>query len=244
MKISAVILTKNEEKNLEQCLSHLQFCDELVVIDDYSSDRTIAIAKKYGAKVIQRHLNFDWASQRNFGIANSQHDWILFVDADEVISERLANEIISIPDITTSKGFVFRRADYFLGKLLKHGESGKVQLTRLGKRKAGLWKRKVHEYWDIDNVKKLSNPIFHYPHRTLSDFILSLNIMAQVHAEENLLEAKGTSVFKSVFWPIGKFVQNYIFRLGFLDGVHGFVFAVMMSFHSFLAWSSNYLKKH
>lgn len=244
MKISAVVLTKNEETNIKRCLASLLFCDELLVIDDYSSDQTGMIAQDMGAKVIKRHLDSDWAKQRNFAIENAKYDWILFVDADEVISEKLQKEIISTLASTTSMGFAFNRQDYFLGKLLRHGETANVRLVRLGKKGAGQWTRKVHEYWDIKNVEKLKNPIMHYPHKSLRAFVTSVNTMTQIHAAQNLSEGKKATIFKVIFWPLFKFVQNYIFRFGFLDGVHGFVFAVMMSFHSFLAWSNHYLKRH
>ncbi len=93
MKLSAVVLTKNEEKNIKECISLLKFCNEVVVIDDYSEDSTVEFARKLGAKVYQRILENDFAAQRNFGLTRAKGEWVLFVDVDERISSTLAKEI-------------------------------------------------------------------------------------------------------------------------------------------------------
>lgn len=240
MNLSAVIITKNEEINIEECIKSLSFCDEIIVIDDYSTDNTVIIAKELGAKIFKRALNSDFAAQRNFGLQKAKYEWVLFVDADERVTEALASEITNYKLQITNDiaGYYFRRIDYMWGKFLTHGEVGTLKLIRLAKKGAGKWMRKVHEYWDVEGKKsELKNPLMHYPHPTLSEFLDELNIFSTLHAKANRQEGKRSTLVKIIVWPIVKFLQNYILRFGFLDGVAGFVLAVTMSLNSYLSWS-------
>ena len=235
--ISAVVITKNEEKNIERCIKSLLWCSEIVVVDDYSDDKTVKLAKKLGAKVYQHSLDNDFSEQRNFGLLKAKGDWVLFVDADEVVSAKLQKEIIK--SITQNKhvGFYIKRYDVWMGKVLKHGEVGNIKLLRLAKKNAGKWKRAVHEFWDVKgSTAILENPFLHYPHKTIREFVGDINLYSTIHAKENMKEGKTKSFWKIFVLPFGKFFVNYFFKLGFLDGVAGFVMAVFMSFHSFLAW--------
>lgn len=241
--ISAVVLAKDEEENIKGCIQSLSFCNEIVVIDDGSIDKTVEIAIKMGARVYKRKLN-NFASQRNFGLNKTKGDWILFVDADERISKQLAVEIVQVINDPTFSfdAFNVKRVDYIWGRALKHGETGTLKLLRLAKKSKGKWKRQVHEYWDVKgNVYALSNPLKHYPHPSIHQFVESINRMSGMHATANMAEGKNSSIFKIIIWPQAKFIVNYIFKLGFLDGMQGFVVAMLMSIHSFLAWSKLWL---
>ncbi len=240
MNLSAVILTKNENKNIEECIKCLDFCDEIIVVDDNSFDKTREMAKKLGAKVYKRKLGENFATQRNFGLSKTRGKWVLFLDADERVSGDLRNEIVQITNdpLVNYLGFYLKRTDYVWGKKLKHGETGNTKLLRLARRKAGKWRRRVHEVWEIKGgTRELKNPLLHYPHPTLADFTESVNIMSTLHAQANLEEGKKSSLMKIIFWPVGKFVLNYIIKMGLLDGTQGFMVALVMSFHSYLAWS-------
>ena len=262
MNLSGVVLTKNEEKNIEACLKSLSFCDEIVVIDDFSEDKTIEICQKSRPKadrpldekvklrIYKRKLNGDFAAQRNYGLNKARGKWILFIDADERVTEALASEISNISTrggpasgwkyqvSTNFSGFYFRRIDFMWGKALKHGETASVRFLRLVKKGSGVWRRKVHEVWDINGeTHELANPIYHYSHPTLRAFLAKINKFSTLHAIANKEEGKNSSILKIVIWPIGHFVYNFIFRLGFFDGIPGFAVAVVMSFNSFLAWS-------
>lgn len=240
MNLSVVILTKNEEHNIKGCLGCLGFCDEVIIIDDNSSDKTISLAKKRGAKIYERKLGDDFAAQRNFGLNKAQGKWVLFIDADERVTGDLRNEIIQITNdpLVGYLGLYLKREDYLWGKKLKHGETANVKLLRLARRKAGKWRRRVHETWEIEGrTRDLKNPLNHYSHSSLADFINSVNTMSSLHAKANLEEDKKSSLVKIIIWPIGKFVYNYIARMGLLDGIQGFIVALVMSLHSYLAWS-------
>ncbi len=242
MKVSAVVLTKNEEKNIEKCLNSLSWCDEVVVIDDNSSDKTISLAKKIGAKIYKRSLNNNFSEQRNFGLSQAKGDWVLFIDADEVVDDDLRKEIESRIEDVSFDGFYIKRQYFFLGRKILHGEIGQTWLLRLGRRGKGKWSRSVHEEWNIEgNVERLNNAILHYQNKTIFDFVSDINRYSEIHALENIKEKKYFNFLFVVFHPIGKFFVNYILRFGFLDGTAGFVIAAFMSFHSFLSWSRLWL---
>ena len=241
MNISVVILTKNEEGNIGECIRGLTFCEEVIVIDDNSRDKTIEIARGLGAKVFQRNLNGNFSAQRNFGMEKATGKWVLFIDADERISRQLKDEIGQEVSVLNNPylGYFVKRDDYIFGKKLNYGETASVRLLRLARKSAGnLWARNVHEVWDVrGRTKTLKNSLRHYPHQTLREFIKDINFQSDLHAEANYKEGKSSNLARIVFWPRGKFFYNYFLRLGFLDGTEGFVFALIMSFHSFLSWS-------
>ena len=254
--ISAVVLTKNEEKNIAKCLATLRFCNEVIVVDEYSTDKTVEIARRYGARVFQRHLKEDFAAQRNFGLnkakgpaRNASHsdaggDWVLFVDSDERVTEALASEIKNetVKSKNEVEGFYIKRRDFVWGRELKHGEPGSVKLLRLAKKNAGLWKRAVHEVWDVQGkTQTLENPLTHFPHQTLREFMQDVDRYSNLHAKALQEEGVKSNLAKIIIWPVGKFKYNLIFKLGILDGTQGFVVAAMMSLHSFLAWSKLWL---
>ena len=218
-------------------------------------------------------------------------DWVLFLDADEIVSEDLAKEIADSIEKSGCNGYFMLRRDILWEKELKYGETGSKNLMRLAKRDFGRigntvnpcqsdghpggslrpigshtkkdsivpklhrdsrmkkarnsygeWKRKVHEYWDISGKKAvLKNHLLHYPHKKLREFIRSIDHFSSIHAVENQTEYKESSLIKIIIWPLGKFIINYLFKLGILDGVHGFVHSLLMSFHSFLSWSKLWL---
>lgn len=248
MNLSVVVLTKNEEDNIAKCLKSVVFADEIVIIDDYSTDKTIKVAEKFGAKIFLRHLNGDFSAQRNYGLEKAGCKWIFFLDADERAPQKLKVEVLNATQDLNVKGCRLVRRDFIFGKALKHGEYskygafGNANILRLGRKGAGKWKRAVHEYWEISGrIKALESPILHYPHPSLAEFIKSINSFSTLHAKALRLEGKHPTLAKIVIWPCGKFVYNMIFRLGFLDGMQGFVVAILMSFNSFLAWSKAWI---
>jgi len=245
--ISAIVLTKNSASTLGRALKSLAWCDEIIVVDDDSADETAAIAKAHEAVLFNHLLNEDFAQQRNFGLSKAKSEWLLFVDSDEVVSSQLAEEIrrvvrISNDQYPMTNGYYVKRKDFVFGKWLEHGETANVKLLRLAKRDAGKWERSVHEVWDIHgHVGELVNPLLHYPHPTVREFIDDINWYSRINAKLLQKEGKKSSLFEIVFYPIAKFKQNYILRLGFLDGTPGILMAILMSFHSFFTRAKLYL---
>jgi len=247
MNISAVVLTKNEEKNIKNCLESVSFCDEVVIIDDFSTDRTEKISKRYGAKVIKRKLANDFSKQRNIGLEKALGKWVLFVDADEVVSTPLRNEIVQATNDPISRqyiGYRLKRTDVLWGREIKHGETGSITLLRLALRESGKWRRGVHEEWEVMGpIHTLKSPLMHYPHQTIREFISSVNKQSSIHAQENAKEGKKSSLIKIIFWPIAKFISNFFGKGGFLDGMPGLIISLTMSLHSYLAWSKQWLSQ-
>jgi glycosyltransferase involved in cell wall biosynthesis len=240
--ISVVILTKNEEKNILDCLETVSWADEIIIVDDDSKDRTVEIVenlKLKNLKVVSGELHEDFSAQRNFALSKSSSEWVLFLDADERVTTELRREIndFLIEEKNSPKfdGMYIRRKDMLWGKLLKHGETGSIKLLRLARKKSGQWQGKIHEKWMVKgNTDSFSNYILHFPHQTISEFLSEINFYTTIRANELYSKRIKTSLLQIIFYPKAKFFVNYFLRLGLLDGLEGLVFAVLMSLHSFL----------
>ncbi len=240
--VSVVILTRNEEKGIRDCLDALSWADEILVIDDYSKDKTLEYVEKLESKritILKRALNNNFSAQRNFGLEKVEGDWVLFVDADEIVSEDLKNEIADL--IATHgreqklNGYFIKRKDFMWGKELRYGETGDTKLLRLAKRNSGRWEGNIHEKWKVKgNVGILKNPLFHYPHRTVAGFLKEINFYTDIRAKELYTRRVRASFLYIVSYPLGKFLLNFFLRRGFLDGIQGLIVAMLMSLHSFL----------
>lgn len=234
--VSCVVIAKNEEKNIVDCLESLSFCNEIVVIDDNSTDRTAEIARNMGARVYNRSLGNNFSEQRNFGLQKATNEWVLFVDADETVPQELATEIISfVSGPGDYSGALIKRKDFMWGRVLKYGETGNIKIMRLGRKSKGKWFYPVHEVWQIDGkIKTLKNYLNHYPHQTIDQFLKEINYYTDIRSEELYKRGIKINWYDLIIYPKVKFFNNYILKLGFLDGLAGLIFAMMMSFHSFL----------
>lgn len=238
MGISAVILTHNSASTLKQALDSVMFCDEVIIIDDASTDATVAIAQKLGVTVYHRSLNQDFAAQRNFGISKATHTWVLFVDDDEIVPKDLQVEIHNAVNRIDAHGFFLRREDVLWGHVLRYGETANVRLLRLAQKNKGTWKRSVHEVWDVPGVVgTLTHALRHTPHPTVADFLADVNDYSTINAAYFFDTGVRTNVWQIIGFPLAKFFQNYIWRRGFMDGMPGIIVSLMMSFHSFLTRS-------
>lgn len=233
-KLTVIVLAKNEEESIKNCLECVKFADEILLIDDNSSDKTVEIAKKFKAKVIHKKLK-SFSEQRNLALEKSSNKWVLFLDADESVGEDFQREIEE--KITSEKhdGYYIKRKDFFMGKEMKFGDLHNNWLLRLGRKDKGMWEGDVHEIWVIKgNISKLENSIIHNPHKEIKSFIAKLNNYSSIRAKELFNKRRQSSVISIILYPVGKFIKLYILKLGFRDGTHGFVHSVFMSFYSFL----------
>lgn len=242
--LSVVILTRDEADNIARCLSSVSWCTDIILIDQ-STDDTVKIAKRL---ISTNHLRIfptdnatDFAQLRNFGLTKAKHEWVLFLDADEEVPEALYHEIQkTIP--TTYDGFFLKRRDFFLGKWLAYGETQNIQLLKLGKKSAGRWKRAVHETWNIEGaIGHLSQPLNHYPHPTVAEFISRINRWTTLDAQVFYDAGVRSTWWKVICYPVGKFVRNYFFKQGYRDGMPGLIMSLCMSFHSFLTRAKLYM---
>jgi glycosyltransferase involved in cell wall biosynthesis len=239
--ISAVVLTHNDTLTIEDTLKSLSWADELVVVDDNSTDNTAVRAKALGAKVYSHPLAGDFATQRNFGLSKARGEWVLFVDSDEIVAPALAQEVKTRIKDSGIAGYYIPRNDILCGKTLTHGEVGGMRLLRLAKKDAGRWVRPVHEVWDIKGkTSALTQPLLHYPHPDVAQFLSDIDSYSTVNANYFYAQHKHTQPWQIVVYPVAKFFLNYVWRLGFLDGMQGAIVAFMMSFHSFLTRAKLY----
>lgn len=240
--LSAVILCKNEQDEIEKTLKGLSFCDEIIIIDDFSTDNTINIAKKYTAKIFKNKLNNDFSKQRNFALKKAKGEWVLFIDSDEIVSKKLQTEIKEKIATTDLDGFYIKREDIFLGKHLHFGEVKDMYLLRLGRKNKGVWERPVHEIWKIKGTTGyLKNPLIHYSHNNVKDLLRKINYYSSLNANYLFKRKIKSSLLDIMMYPGIKFIHNYVFKLGFLDGFEGLLLSIFMSFHSFLTRSKLYL---
>lgn len=247
--ISAIILTKNEEKNIIDCLESVSWVDEIIIIDDFSQDRTLEVLKILNLKnkltIIKRRLENDFSAQRNYALSKTKSDWILFLDADERVTKKLREEINSF--LINGKnnfyfGFYIPRKDVMWGKVINHGEMGNTKLLRLVKKGSGKWIGKVHEqYVSNKKIGELDNGFLHFPHQMINEFLNEINFYTSIRANELFNSNQKVSLFQILFYPKAKFILNYFFKLGFLDGIEGLVLAIFMSFHSFLVRAKLFL---
>lgn len=240
--ISILLLTKNEESNLQKYwtwLDQSKTINEIIVIDDNSTDKTTEIlrkmeTKKIKVKIFKRGLENNFSNQRNFGITKTSNNWILWLDADEKPSKSLTRFLNHIDDLQY-KNYAFKRNDIFIGHELNHGENANQYFLRFFNKKYGCFAGAVHEVWQTPNrieYKKLH--IHHYPHQSLKSFIKKINFYTDIRAQELYDQNQKSNLFQIIFYPLGKFIQDYFFKLGFLDATPGIIMALGMSFHSFL----------
>lgn len=233
--ISVVVLTHNDELRIVDCLECLNFADELIVVDDNSTDRTISLAKRYTDKIFTHPINSNFASQRNYALNQTHNPWVLFVDSDELVSEKLKKEILNVINLNEFRGYFIKRVDVMWGQKILHGEAGNVKLLRLAKKDSGKWHGKVHEEWRIFGKKgELASSLVHSPHPSVAEFISETSYYSTLRATELFESGHKVSFVGIIFYPFLKFIQNYIFRKGYKDKIPGLLYAIIMSFHSFL----------
>jgi glycosyltransferase involved in cell wall biosynthesis len=252
MRITAIILAKNEDKKIEKAVKSLLFCDEVLVIDDESTDRTKELAEKAGANVLRHSKKSEFAGQRNWAMQQAKNEWILFVDADEEVSEELKKDILVLLStnyqLPTTNSFAIPRRDFFWGHELRYGETKKartVGIIRLMKKGSGVWTGVVHEtFIPTGEVSKLNGFLNHFSHDSVSQFIHDINTYSSLRADELFSHGKTTNWIELIVFPFAKFIYTYFLLGGFLDGAPGFVYSFVMSFHSFLVRAKLLTKKY
>jgi glycosyltransferase involved in cell wall biosynthesis len=227
--VSACIITFNEADRIGDCIASLAFCDEIVVVDSHSTDATVDIAKRMGARVLQRPFD-GFRSQKQFAIEHAAHDWVLCLDADERVSDvlRTAIETERVHGFAGAAGYRFARLSEYFGKFLRHGNAYPDRVLRLFDRRRGGWRgtREVHEAASVDgDVRTLKGDLIHYPYRSLEQQLLKTQRYARMMAEHDFARGKRATLGKLIVSPAWRFWRGYVLRGGFLDGWHGLVYA-------------------
>ncbi len=232
-KISACVISFNEERKIRRCLQSLSWCDEIVIVDSFSSDRTPDICREFTERVFQ-HEWLGYVGQRNLIREMAVHPWILFLDSDEEVSEGLREEILEEFERGTGDcvGYEFPRQVYYLGRWIRHGEWYPDVKLRLFKKAYGRTEgEEPHDRVVISGpIKRLKNPIWHYTYDDIRDHLDTLNRFSTIGAQQRFLQGRRFHWADLFFRPLFRFIKGYLLRGGFLDGAHGFIIALLSSY--------------
>ncbi|MCL6545698.1 MAG: glycosyltransferase family 2 protein [Bryobacteraceae bacterium] len=239
MKISATIITLNEQKNIVRALESLRCCDEIVVVDCGSNDRTREAAEKLGARVLESQWR-GFAGQKNYAASEASHDWILSIDADEALSEALEAEIWQIKKTGPQfDGYTMPRLARYLGRWILHSGWYPDRKVRLYDRRKARWIGDfVHESVRVEGkIGHLKGNLLHYTCDTLSEHLRTMDRYTTLAAEEMVTLGRKVRWQDLVLDPPWTFLRTYIFQAGFLDGWEGLTIAYMSAFYNFLKYS-------
>ncbi len=236
-KITAVIITFNEEQKIERCLKSLDWVDEIIVVDSFSTDSTVPICRRYTDKVYQHPWPNNYSEQRTRAQEYAAHDWVLFMDADEVVTKALKDEIVARfapgPD---ADAYRIPRREFFGGKWITAGGWYPQHKTILFRKSCGGWVNPIHEkFVPQGKVEQLAHPILHDGYGDFKTFMEKFNHYSSLEAERTFREGRRSfSLVKALFKPLERFFGRYIRHQGYRDGVHGFYMAAIIAFNYFL----------
>jgi beta-1,4-glucosyltransferase len=234
--LSVLILAKNEEQNIEDCIRSVSFADEVVVIDDFSTDRTVELSRACGARVVQRALAGDWGAQQTFAVGEAACDWIYFLDADERVTSQLAERIKEIVAADDRRyAYANARLSYYFEQPLRHGGWFPDYVVRLlprdGTSVTGLVHPKIcHPYQEIKLPRKAY--LVHYPYRDWVHYLGKLNTYTTLAAQKSYNAGRRANLADMILHPVWASFRMYFLKCGFLDGRIGFILAVFHYFYT------------
>jgi len=234
MPLSVAIITRNAASQLERCLASVAFAEEVVVVDSGSTDGTVELAERHGARVVRKEW-LGFGAQKQFAVDAASHDWVLCLDADESLSPELREAIVEA--LKTPRGLVYAvaRRNRFLGRWLKHGEGYPDWNVRLFHREHARWgSEPVHEKVVAGSpVLRLRGDLLHDSAETLEKYLDKQNRYTSLQAESLRAAGRRANAFQLVLSPAVRFIKFYLWRLGFLDGVPGLVHITIGCMNSF-----------
>lgn len=239
MKISATIITLNEDRNLPRAIESLRCADEILVVDSGSNDRTVEIAGKLGARVVESGWP-GYANQKNFAADQASYDWILSLDADESLSESLEAEIWRLKKKgPQSDAYTMPRLAQYLGKWIHHSGWYPDRKVRLYDRRKARWEGAyVHESVKVDGrVGHLESNLLHFTCDSLSEHLKRMDSYTTLAAEQLLATGEKVTPGRLIFEPPWTFFQTYFLKMGFLDGVEGLAIANMAALYNFVKYA-------
>ncbi|MEE4196591.1 MAG: glycosyltransferase family 2 protein [Bacteroidales bacterium] len=237
-KISATIITYNEEKNIRRCLESLQgVADEIVVVDSFSKDKTREICQQYNVHFFERPFK-NYSDQKNFAIEQTRYELVLSIDADEEISDTLKKSIINVKENNHSDGYYFNRITNYCGRWIKHSGWYPNHQLRLWKKAKGKWVGIIHESLSIPKTSctHIQGDLFHYSYENFSQHLLKIDKFTDFQAREMFDKQKRTTCFHIVVKPFLRFFRHYFLKLGFLDGLEGFIISIHSAYGQFLKY--------
>ncbi|HEY7336077.1 MAG TPA: glycosyltransferase family 2 protein [Bryobacteraceae bacterium] len=236
VKISATIITLNEERNVARAIESLRCVDEILVVDSGSTDRTVEIAEKLGARVVESEWP-GYANQKNLAAAQASHDWILSIDADESLSEALEAEIWKLKKSGPEfDAYTMPRLAQYLGRWIRHSGWYPDRKIRLYDRRKAKWEGAyVHESLKVGGkVGSLEGNLLHFTCDSLSEHLRTMDRYTTLAAEQLLSTREKPKWSQLILVPPWTFVQTYFLKLGYLDGLEGLAIAYMAAFYNFL----------
>jgi glycosyltransferase involved in cell wall biosynthesis len=230
-KITAIIPTLNEEIHIEEAIASVSFADEIIVIDSYSTDKTLEIAEKYDIKVIKRKFD-DFSSQKNFAIEKATHPWIYILDADERVTPEVKKEILeAVKDPKDFVGFYVRRTFYFAGKKINYSGWQRDKVVRLFLKEHCKYVGGVHE--TIKSTGKLGffkHKIDHFGYKNYNHFITKIHQYGELKAKELHSKGRKVNLFHIFIKPPYRFFLHFILKKGFLDGYTGLILSITQGY--------------
>src|SRR4030095_252451 len=240
--ISAIVITYNEESNIEDSLSSLSFADEIIVIDSKSTDNTVLLAKKFTGKIIITE-NLPYGVKRNIGIDAAASNWIFWLDADERVSKELENEIIkTVKNCDSYDDYYINRKSFFINKFINHCGWYPDKSIRLFKKSSQIRfsTLQVHEKINFPGkTGRLKQEILHYTDKDFEHYVYKLNHYTSLSAIELEKKNKKGSLLDMIFRPVFAFFKMYFLRFGFLDGYPGLILCILSSYHVFFKYAKN-----
>jgi glycosyltransferase involved in cell wall biosynthesis len=238
--LSVIVITKNEEKNIRDCLKSVEWVDEIIIVDAGSQDRTVDIAKEFTQKIFSRPWD-GYGAAKNFGLAQCTSEWIFWLDADERVTQELQKEIGSTITSVDQKVVALsmpRRAN-FLGTWINHCGWYPGRITRVFRRSAGRFtEAKVHERLEVQGVQlSLKSDLLHYTDPDLKHYFEKFNKYTSLAAEELTENDKKFVLGKLIINPLVVFIKMYFLKLGFLDGIPGLVLCVFSANYVFTKYA-------
>ncbi len=240
VQLSAVIITFNEERNIERCLLSLQgVADDIVVVDSFSTDKTEEICKKYNATFI-RHAWEGYSKSKNFGNSKAKYDFIFSVDADEEISAELKKSILKIKANPAADAYKINRLTNYCGKWIRHCGWYPDSKLRLWNRNSAEWQGEIHEELRLNqNVKTgvLDGDLLHYSYTDIDDHLQRANKYTTLMAQNYFRKNKKFSCIKLIFSPQIRFFKDYILQQGWRDGWRGLTICCIAAFSTFIKYA-------
>jgi glycosyltransferase involved in cell wall biosynthesis len=234
-KVTIAIITKDEEGNIRDCLESVKWADEIVVVDNGSTDRTLSICQEYGARIFQEEWK-GYSGQKNSAIEKAGNEWVLNLDADERVSPELRQEMQKgLEENQGVDGYWIPRKNFFLGRWIRYGGWYPDLNLRLFRKSRGRFgERAVHERLKLEGkALTLTHPLIHETYRSLSDFLRRMDRYSSLAAGEMLREGRKFRLIDPVLRPPFTFLQMYVLHAGFLEGYFGFVLSVLYSYYTF-----------
>jgi glycosyltransferase involved in cell wall biosynthesis len=239
-QLSIIVITKNEEANIADCLESVRWADEIIVVDSQSTDKTIEVAKKYTTKIFITEWKGYFAA-KNYAIEHAINKWIFSIDADERVTPELAEEIQNLVNnqASNSNAYEVGRRAYFLGKWIRHCGWYPSYVVRLFRKGTGQYNmNRVHEKFEVSgNIGRLKHDLVHLTDNDLRHYFSKYSIYTSLAAQDLSDKKRRFAITDIIFKPMFTFLKMYVLRLGFLDGIHGFILCSLSASYVFTKYA-------